>query len=293
MPINPDAVGAETKPSESRWTSKDCLLYALGVGAGQLDAIGFELEFTTENSQDVAQRVLPTFAVVASVNSGGGSLSAIGTFDHAMLVHGEQAIELHRPLPVEGHISTVGRIAAIYDKGAAAVVVTESDRDRGRHGRAAVHQPVVPLHPGRGRLGRRPGPVGRAEPPHGRPRPPGHLPDPSRPGAALPALGRPEPAARRPEVRGPGRVRQAHPARPVHLRLHRPGPAPHPVRLRSRSLRVDVRTLLQAGHPGRHPDGLDLGAGRRQGHLPHHHAGRRRRPRRRADLLQGLITYRI
>ena len=126
MPINPDAVGAETKPSESRWTSKDCLLYALGVGAGQLDAIGFELEFTTENSQDVAQRVLPTFAVVASVNSGGGSLSAIGTFDHAMLVHGEQAIELHRPLPVEGHISTVGRIAAIYDKGAAAVVVTES-----------------------------------------------------------------------------------------------------------------------------------------------------------------------
>src|ERR1700730_9752957 len=127
MPMNLEAVGTVSKPGERSWDSKDALLYALGVGAGQLDPIGFELEFTTENSQGITQRVLPTFAVVAGVNSGGGSLSAIGPFDHAMLVHGEQAIEVHGPLPVEGHISTIGRVVAIYDKGAAAVVVTESE----------------------------------------------------------------------------------------------------------------------------------------------------------------------
>ena len=50
MPMNLEAVGAVSEPGERSWTSKDALLYALGVGAGQIDPTGFELEFTTENS---------------------------------------------------------------------------------------------------------------------------------------------------------------------------------------------------------------------------------------------------
>jgi acyl dehydratase len=126
MPINPDAVGATGEPAESSWNSKDCLLYALGVGAGQTDPTDFELEFTTENSQDIAQRALPTFAVVAGVSGGGSALKSIGTFNPAMLVHGEQAIEIHQPLPVEGRVSSVGKITGVYDKGSGAVVVMES-----------------------------------------------------------------------------------------------------------------------------------------------------------------------
>ena len=45
MPINLDAVGIESEPYESSWDSKDCLLYALGVGAGASDPTGFELEY--------------------------------------------------------------------------------------------------------------------------------------------------------------------------------------------------------------------------------------------------------
>src|SRR6201996_1270703 len=100
MPINPDAVGSSSGPNEATWTSKDCLLYALGVGAGVLDPTGFELEFTTENSQDVTQRVLPTFPVV--VPGGPGAIAAAGKVDPAMIVHGEQAVRLHGPLPVSG-----------------------------------------------------------------------------------------------------------------------------------------------------------------------------------------------
>ncbi len=76
MPINPDAVGYTSEPSEASWTSKDCLLYALGVGAGVLDPTGFELEFTTENSQDIAQRVLPTFPVVVARGAAPSARSA-------------------------------------------------------------------------------------------------------------------------------------------------------------------------------------------------------------------------
>ena len=63
MPINPDAVGSRSEPVRRRWTSKDSLIYALGVGAGAGDPLS-ELEFTTENSQDVPQRALPTMAVL-------------------------------------------------------------------------------------------------------------------------------------------------------------------------------------------------------------------------------------
>src|ERR1700716_1201 len=116
MPMNLDAVGAVSQPGKSSWSSKDALLYALGVGAGQSDPTGFELEFTTENSQDITQRALPTFGVVAGTGIG-GALSSIGTSTPAMLVHGEQSIELHQPMPVAGHISSVGKVTGVYDKG--------------------------------------------------------------------------------------------------------------------------------------------------------------------------------
>jgi acyl dehydratase len=123
MPINPDAASAPpTPPSERSWNSKDALLYAVGVGAGSVDPTGFELEFTTENSKGVQQRVLPTFANIVGMGVGN-----VGEFNMAMLVHGGQAIELHREIPVEGKILCTARVVAVYDKGSAAVVVNEAE----------------------------------------------------------------------------------------------------------------------------------------------------------------------
>ncbi|MDO8392738.1 MAG: MaoC/PaaZ C-terminal domain-containing protein [Actinomycetota bacterium] len=125
MPLNPDAVGTVGDLRTTHWTSKDCLLYAVGIGAGQ-DA----LAFTTENSIDVAQQVYPTFAVVAGVDNmsaGARAMESIGTFNPAMLVHGTQAITLHRPIPVAAEVTQQDRVVAMYDKGKAAVVVFEND----------------------------------------------------------------------------------------------------------------------------------------------------------------------
>ena len=119
MPIDPSAVGSTSEPSERSWTSTDAILYALGVGAGT-----DELAFTTENTSGVVQQVLPTMSVV--LGGPGGAFGKIGTFNPAMLVHGEQSCELHRPIPVQGTVSTTGRITGIYDKGKGAVIVAES-----------------------------------------------------------------------------------------------------------------------------------------------------------------------
>jgi acyl dehydratase len=43
-----------------------------------------------------------------------------------MLVHAEQAFELHRPLPVAGTVRTTSTVTGIYDKGSGALVVTEN-----------------------------------------------------------------------------------------------------------------------------------------------------------------------
>ena len=123
MPINPDAVGSIGEPSEFSWTSKDSLLYALGVGAGASDPTGFELEFTTENSNDITQTALPTQVVVM----GGGRTPGFGDFNPMFLLHAEQRITLHQPLPAEGTAVATGKVGEIYDKGKAALVYLETD----------------------------------------------------------------------------------------------------------------------------------------------------------------------
>ncbi len=92
MPINPDAVGATADPVDTSWTSKDALLYAVGVGAGTN-----ELAFITENTNGVEQQVLPTFAVVVGWGRASAAVGQIGTFNPAMLVHGEQAVSSTSP----------------------------------------------------------------------------------------------------------------------------------------------------------------------------------------------------
>ena len=130
MPIDPDAVGATTPPQIFEWTDRDTLLYALGVGAGT-----DELAFTTENSHDIDQQVLPTYAVIACSPS--AAAARIGSFNFSRLLHGSQAIRVFAPLPPAGRLSVVSEVADIQDKGEGknAVVMlraTGSDPDSGQ-----------------------------------------------------------------------------------------------------------------------------------------------------------------
>ena len=110
MALDPSAIGAVTEPQLYEWTERDTMLYALGVGAGTED-----LSFTTENSHDIAQQVLPTFAVICC--TGFAAVGKVGSFNFGMLLHGSQEIRLHKPLPPTGSLSVVGEVADIQDKG--------------------------------------------------------------------------------------------------------------------------------------------------------------------------------
>ena len=110
MPINPDAIGATTDPQPFEWTDRETMLYALGVGCGTKD-----LAFTTENSHDIPQQVLPTYAVICcGAWAAGGK---VGDFNWAMLLHGSQRIRLHAPLPPAGKLNVSAEVVDIQDKG--------------------------------------------------------------------------------------------------------------------------------------------------------------------------------
>jgi acyl dehydratase len=122
MPLDHSLVGVTGEPRARSWTSADALLYAVGVGAGLGDPLQ-ELQFTTENTAGVEQQVLPTFGVLIAQARPARSL---GDFDRAMLVHAEQYVELHGPLPVDGTVLASSTVTGIYDKGSGALVVSES-----------------------------------------------------------------------------------------------------------------------------------------------------------------------
>ena len=120
MPLDPSAVGAKGEVVPISWDSKDCLLYAVGIGAG-----AGELAFTTENTAEIEQKVFPTYPVVLGWGKG-SPMRAVGQFDPALLVHGQQAVTLARPIPVSGNATLQSEIVAMYDKEKAAVVVSET-----------------------------------------------------------------------------------------------------------------------------------------------------------------------
>lgn len=132
MPIDAaKALAAEPRSAEITWDHKDVQLYHLGLGAGVNPDLPSpatdpgELRYTLESRL----HVLPSFATVAGAGTGMmGGLAAPGIdVDLAAVLHGGQRIELHRPIPVTGRAATTSKVAAVYDKGKAAVIVLRSE----------------------------------------------------------------------------------------------------------------------------------------------------------------------
>ncbi len=161
MALDLNVVGVVSESVERAWTSTDTLLYALGVGAGSL-APDRELEFTTENSADRTQRVLPTFAAIVAGGTPRGL--RLGTFDPALLLHGEEGIELFGAIPPSGTVSTTATITGIYDKGSGALVVTESTALDAATGRPAWKTTNALFVRGEGGFGGERGPGAEASP---------------------------------------------------------------------------------------------------------------------------------
>jgi acyl dehydratase len=126
MPIDAaKALAAEPRRAEISWDHKDIQLYHLGIGAGTPATDPDELRYTLESKL----HVLPSFATVAGAGMAVvGGLSGPGLdIELASVLHGGQTIRMHRPIPVSGSAVSTSRVAAVYDKGKAAILVLRTE----------------------------------------------------------------------------------------------------------------------------------------------------------------------
>src|SRR5262249_1229467 len=121
MALNYDEImQLKSSGDTARYTERDTMLYALGVGFGRDPMDEAELPFVYENG-------LKTVPTMATVIAWGSSLVGRTGINYLMVVHGEQRLTLHKPLPTSGEIVSDERVTGLFDKGKekGAVLVSE------------------------------------------------------------------------------------------------------------------------------------------------------------------------
>ncbi len=129
MPIDVQkALAAKQKPVTTSHDEKDIILYNLGIGT----ALPPEDPTSPENLAYLFEdglKVLPSYGVIpvfpmmddTVMNTDGIDI------DFTKVLHGEQEIIIHNAIPTKAELEHTAKIADIYDKGKAALIVVQVD----------------------------------------------------------------------------------------------------------------------------------------------------------------------
>jgi len=159
MALNLDIVGRKKEGIPFTYDQDTVILYALGIGAGVE-----EPDFIYEKNLEV----FPTFAVIPFMPA---FLPMIGEARLNMLavLHGEQKIVLHRPIPPAGTVYTDAVCRAIYDKGDKGAVLHFDVDCRNAEGELLFENQAVVVDRSAGNFGGERGPKPeKFDPPEGR-----------------------------------------------------------------------------------------------------------------------------
>jgi len=115
--LRPDHLLARHFPAiEHRYRVRDTALYALGVGLGYDPADTRQLPYVYEGADGRSLQVLPTMANILAYPGFWAREPDTG-IDWRRLVHAEQEILLHAPIPAEAAVIGQNRITGLWDRG--------------------------------------------------------------------------------------------------------------------------------------------------------------------------------
>jgi len=129
MTIDPRALLARRfAPIEHTYEYRDTQLYALGVGLGADPRDPGQLRFVYEGMDGVSLLALPTMANVLAF-PGFWAREPDAGITWRKLVHAEQRIVIHAPLPSGGRVIGHNRVSALWDRGADKGAFMEQQRE--------------------------------------------------------------------------------------------------------------------------------------------------------------------
>jgi acyl dehydratase len=105
-------VGKRFPEKVFKYTSKDVILYALGVGA-QIDEFSYIYEGVSGGL-----KVIPSFATIAR----GVAFPKLGNIIFPRFIHGEECVKIYKPFESQGEIICYSEVTNIYDKGKGAAI---------------------------------------------------------------------------------------------------------------------------------------------------------------------------
>jgi len=145
------------------YTERDSIIYALSLGFGFSPTDPDELRFIYEAGLET----FPTMPLILG-HPGPWMTSPDTGIDFVKVLHGEQDLEIHKPLPTEGSIIGQTKVVEVVDKGAGkgALIITERKIYEKKSGDLLNTQKATIFARGNGGFG---GPVTSAPTPHALP----------------------------------------------------------------------------------------------------------------------------
>ncbi len=123
MPIDVDrVVGAELAATTFTWSEEDLILYGLGVGAGSPPDDPAQLKYVYESGLVAVPSfgTIPPFTMMMGVSATEGLDISL-----MQILHGDQRLEIHAPIPLSGTVNQSGHVVDVLDKGRGALLVVE------------------------------------------------------------------------------------------------------------------------------------------------------------------------
>ncbi len=151
------ALGWEYPEKTSQYDERDLALYALGVGAGRVPTDTNDLHVVYERNGD-GFYALPSFGVIPALNAvfkfaEEGVTPPGMNYGLDRLLHGEQFLELTRPLPPTAQLKHKVKVSEIFDKGKHGLVVTHIDTFDAKTGELLVKNDMSAIIRGAGGWG--------------------------------------------------------------------------------------------------------------------------------------------